>query len=121
MSNHHSTTSATHSVSDHADQEHAASHAKAYLLVGAILLILTGVTVFLSYVDFGSQSRNIVVGMIVATFKASLVAAIFMHLKGEKKTIWQFLIMTTIFAIGLFMLTLLANGDPIPGSTTAIR
>jgi cytochrome c oxidase subunit IV len=118
MSEHYSATPATQEI--HADS-HAESHAKAYLLVGAVLLALTGFTVFLSYVDFGSQSRNIVVGMIVATFKASLVAAIFMHLKGEKKTIWQFLIMTTIFAVGLFMLTLLANGDPIPGSTTAVR
>lgn len=118
MSDHHSEIHHHGSESDHA---HAASHAKAYLAVGAALLALTGFTVFLSYIDFGSQSRNIIVGMIVATFKASLVAAIFMHLKGEKKTIWQFLIMTTIFAIGLFMLTLLANGDPIPGSTTATR
>jgi caa(3)-type oxidase subunit IV len=118
MSDHHSE---VHHHGSEADHAHAASHAKAYLVVGGALLALTGFTVFLSYIDFGSQSRNIIVGMIVATFTASLVAAIFMHLKGEKKTIWQFLIMTTIFAIGLFMLTLLANGDPIPGSTTAIR
>ena len=118
MSEPHSVTNGHSADGDHS---HVESHAKAYLAVGAILLALTGFTVFLSYVDFGSQSRNIIVGMVVATFKASLVAAIFMHLKGEKKTIWQFLIMTTIFAIGLFMLTLLANGDPIPGSTNAVR
>jgi cytochrome c oxidase subunit IV len=96
-----------------------ASHAGEYLKVGAALLVLTGVTVGLSYVDFGSRDLNIVVGMIVATIKAGLVAAIFMHLKGEKITIWRFLVMTAIFAIGLFFLTYLAHSDPIGGTSHA--
>ncbi len=117
--------SATHKNSDHPegsvdhshDAEHIAAHLGAYYKVGAGLLILTGVTVGLSYVDFGSRSMNIIVGMIVATIKASMVAAIFMHLKGEKITIWRFLIMTTVFAAGLFFLTFLAHSDPISGTS----
>lgn len=100
-----------------AEAAHIAAHLGAYVKVGVALLVLTGVTVGLSYVDFGSRSMNIIVGMIVATIKASLVAAIFMHLKGEKMTIWRFLIMTAIFAIGLFFLTLLAHSDPISGTS----
>ncbi len=100
---------------------HIAAHVRSYIIIGAILLVLTVVTVGLSYVDFGSHSSNIVVGMIVATVKAGLVAAIFMHLKGEKMTIWRFLIMTAFFAVGLFMLTLLSHSDPIPGSTYSTR
>lgn len=113
----------SHGVDDHAvdhgsaDAEHIAAHVGAYLKVGAGLLVLTGVTVALSYVDFGSRAMNIVVGMIVATLKAGLVAAIFMHLKGEKMTIWRFLIMTAIFAVGLFFLTFLAHSDPISGTS----
>ena len=85
---------------DHSHEaEHIAAHIGAYLKVGIGLLILTGVTVALSYVDFGSRANNIIVGMIVATFKASLVAAIFMHLKGEKMTIWKFLIFNIILKI----------------------
>lgn len=99
------------------DAAYIAAHVGAYLKVGAALLVLTGVTVALSYVDFGSRSNNIIVGMFVATFKASLVAAIFMHLKGEKITIWRFLWFTVFFAFGLFMLTLLHNTDQIPGTT----
>jgi caa(3)-type oxidase subunit IV len=117
----------SHSPADHSshaskehdashDAEHIAAHVGAYLKVGAALLVLTGVTVALSYVDFGSRSNNILVGMFVATFKASLVAAIFMHLKGEKATIWRFLFFTAFFAFGLFMLTLLHNSDPITGT-----
>ena len=41
------------------------------------------------------------------------VAAIFMHLKSEKWTIYRFLLITVLFAIGLFLLTALAFHDPI--------
>ena len=55
---------------DHSHEaEHIAAHIGAYLKVGIGLLILTGVTVALSYVDFGSRANNIIVGMIVATPK----------------------------------------------------
>jgi cytochrome c oxidase subunit 4 len=121
MSDHHSAHGAhQHSggAVDHSHEAaHIAAHIGAYLKVGIGLLILTGVTVALSYVDFGSRANNIIVGMIVATFKASLVAAIFMHLKGEKMTIWKFLIFTGIFAAGLFFLTYLAHSDPIGGTS----
>jgi cytochrome c oxidase subunit 4 len=45
----------------------------------AALLALTAITVALSQVDFGRV--NIVVALGIATLKASLVAAFFMHLK----------------------------------------
>ena len=77
------------------------------------LLVFTGITVGLSYVDFGSSTANIVIALIVATFKAGLVAAIFMHLSAEKWTIYRILLFTVFFAIGLFALTWLAYIDPI--------
>jgi cytochrome c oxidase subunit 4 len=105
---------------DHShDADHVAKHVKGYLMVGAALILLTGFTVFLSYCDFnkwfGWYGWNMLIGMIVATFKAGLVAAIFMHLKGERITIWRFLIFTAIFVCGLFFLTFLHWGDPIGG------
>jgi caa(3)-type oxidase subunit IV len=69
--------------------------------------------VWLSYFNFGSQKANIIVAMALATFKAGLVAAIFMHLKSEKWTIYRFLLITVVFFIGLFFLTGLAMLDPI--------
>ena len=107
---------ATHGSQAHSDAHDVSKHVRAYLLVGGLLLLFTAITVWLSYVDFGSPKANIVVAMIVATFKASLVAAIFMHLKGEKATIWRFLIMTAFFAAGLFFLTYLHWADPIFGT-----
>ena len=99
--------------SDHDVAIHVNKHVKGYILVGGLLLFCTGLTVAFSYVNFGTQKANIVVAMILATFKAGCVAAIFMHLKSEKWTIYRFLLITVVFAIGLFLLTALAFHDPI--------
>ena len=95
-------------------------------MVGATLLVFTMITVALSYVDFGAilsslfhtnltstqgRKANITVAIIVATFKAGLVAAIFMHLAAEKRLIYRILIFTAFFVLGLFWLTLLAWYD----------
>ena len=97
--------------------EHAAhdvaKHIRAYLMVGLTLLVFTAITVALSYIDFGTQKANVAVAMLVATFKAGLVAAIFMHLSNEKRMIYRILIFTAFFVLGLFFLTYLAWYDPI--------
>lgn len=105
---------------DHAhDAEHIAKHLKGYLVVGGVLIVCTAITVWLSYVDFDhmiGHGWNFIIAMMLATFKVCLVGAIFMHLKGEKWTIWRFLLFTAFFAAGLFLLTLLHWGDPIFGT-----
>src|SRR5262250_240232 len=88
-------------------------HVRGYLMVGAILLAFTGITVALSYVDFGTRKANIGVAMLVATLKAGLVAAIFMHLAAEKRLIYRVLIFTGFFVFGLFWLTFLAWYNPV--------
>ena len=82
-------------------------------MVGATLLALTAITVALSYVNFGTQKANVAVALLVATFKAGLVAAIFMHLSAEKRLIYRVLIFTGFFVFGLFWLTYLAWYDPV--------
>ena len=100
-----------------AHDEHVAhdvsKHIRAYLLVGLTLIVFTAITVALSYLDFGTQKANIAVAMLVATFKAGLVAAIFMHLSNEKRMIYRILVFTFFFVLGLFWLTYLAWYDPI--------
>src|SRR5438309_11293205 len=88
-------------------------HVKGYLTVVALLLAFTGITVALSYVDFGTRKANIGVAMLVATLKAGLVAAIFMHLAEEKRLIYRVLIFTGFFVLGLFWLTFLAWYNPV--------
>jgi caa(3)-type oxidase subunit IV len=88
-------------------------HVKGYLMVGALLLTFTAATVALSYVDFGTRKANIGVAMLVATIKAALVAAVFMHLAAEKRLIYRVLIFTGFFVLGLFWLTFLAWYNPV--------
>ena len=95
------------------DGHDVAKHVRGYLIVGATLLTFTAITVFLSYVNFGTQKANVAVALVVATFKAGLVAAIFMHLSSEKRAIYRILIFTAFFVLGLFWLTYLAWYDPI--------
>jgi caa(3)-type oxidase subunit IV len=82
-------------------------------MVGLTLIVFTAVTVALSYVNFGTQKANVAVALLVATFKAGLVAAIFMHLSAEKRLIYRVLIFTGFFVLGLFWLTYLAWYDPV--------
>jgi cytochrome c oxidase subunit IV len=88
-------------------------HVRGYLMVGAALLFFTGLTVALSYVDFGTRKANIAVAMLLAAFKAGLVGAIFMHLMAEKRLIYRVLIFTAFFVLGLFWLTYLHWYDPV--------
>jgi len=102
------------------DIHHIESHLKLYWTIGGVLALFTGITVALSYADFdkwfGGHGWNMIIGLIVATFKVSLVMAIFMHLKGERPTVWRFLYFTAFFVAGLFLLTLLHWWDPIFGT-----
>jgi cytochrome c oxidase subunit IV len=76
-----------------------------YLLVFGALMVGTVLTVWASYFDFGGH-WNIVVALIIATAKASLVAAFFMHLIDERKLIYGVLGATVFFFVGLMYVTL---------------
>jgi caa(3)-type oxidase subunit IV len=100
--------------SEHEEYAHnVQKHVRGYLMVGATLLAFTGITVALSYVNFGTQKANVAVAMLVATFKAGLVAAIFMHLAAEKRLIYRVLIFTGLFVFAMFWLIYLAWYDPV--------
>lgn len=86
---------------------------KKYLWIGAILMIFTGITVWLSTVELPTHGMNILVGMIVATFKAALVALIFMHLNHERAVIYKVLVFTVVLAIALFVLFYFSKLDPL--------
>ena len=102
-----------HATPDEHGAHNVAKHVRKYLLIGAVLVTFTAITVWLSYVDFGTMKANVAVAMLVATFKAGLVAAIFMHLSSEKQLIYRILIFTAFFVMGLFFPTYLAWYDPI--------
>ena len=95
------------------DDHDVSKHIKKYLMIGGLLLLFTLVTVALSYFDFGNRKANIAVAMLVAAFKAGLVAAIFMHLNAERKLVYRILLFTAFFVFALFWLTYLHWYDPI--------
>jgi cytochrome c oxidase subunit 4 len=113
----HGLIAAETTAGDASHDEHGAhdvaKHIRGYLMVGGTLLLFTAITVFLSYVNFGTQKANVAIALLVATFKAGLVAAIFMHLSSEKRMIYRILIFAFFFVLGLFWLTYLAWYDPI--------
>ncbi len=114
MNNPPDTAPVEHETEHYAPNTHDVSkHVRGYLIIGATLIFCTLLTVFLSYVNFGTEKANVAVAMILATFKAGLVAYVFMHLSAEKKLIYRVLIFTGIFVLGLFWLTYFAWYDPI--------
>lgn len=84
-----------------------------YLFIGILLGVFTGITVWLSYVELPTHGMNIIVGMIVAAIKASLVGLFFMHLIDERKLIYKILIFTGVFALALFLLFYLSHENPL--------
>jgi len=91
--------------------------ARTYLLTWAGLLALTLLTSLLGLVDMGQFS--VIVAVLIAAIKASLIAAFFMHALYESKLVWAILGGGLVWFLILFSLTL---GDyitrgwlPVPG------
>ena len=92
---------------------------KTYLAVGAVLFLGTILTVLVAtqeWLDFGGHGfdfHDCIIGLCIATVKASLVAAIFMHLNHEKKAIYWIFFGSFVFVFFLAWLISLAHGSPI--------
>jgi len=100
-----------HAVADHAEHggEHHISPLSTYLIIYGALLVLTVVTVAISYMGL-PPVQSITVAMLVAFVKASLVGAWFMHLKYDTRfNVFTFLaalwFMAIFFIFTMFDLT----------------
>ena len=78
-------------------------HVRVYITVFAALMVLTIVTVAISYLHL-PVAAAVTVALLVATVKGSLVACYFMHLISEKKLILAVLVLTVAFFIALIAL-----------------
>jgi cytochrome c oxidase subunit 4 len=96
-------------MSEHSIEE-MRKHVKVYIMVFLSLLILTGITVAVSYLHLPVHLA-VIVALIVATVKGSLVALYFMHLISEKKMIYFTLVLTGVFFLVLMFLPVLTNSD----------
>lgn len=90
-----------------------------YFLIGGVLFAGTVITVLVATrpeLDFGKHgfdTADMCLGLLIASVKASLVAAIFMHLNHEKRLIYWLFGFGIAAAIALIGLIALAKSDPI--------
>ncbi len=85
---------------------------RVYLGIGATLLLLTAVTVWVSTIHLGPW--NIVVALAIAAVKATLVAFFFMHLFYDNKLYFLVFTLGILFLalfIGLTMIDTMRRGD----------
>ena len=76
---------------------------RTYILVFVALAALTVVTVGVSYLHL-SFGAAVVLALIIATIKGTLVAGFFMHLISERKLVYAVLILTLAFFVALLFL-----------------
>ena len=85
----------------HSEIEHAPKYG-IYILVWLALLILTGLTVTVSGINFGAIT--IATALVIASVKSYLVLTIFMHLRSEMKAFRIFVFVALFFIIVSFVL-----------------
>ena len=78
-------------------------HVRTYIVVFIALAALTVITVGISYVRL-PIFWAVVLAMIVACVKGSLVAAFFMHLISERTAIYATLVLCALFFVMLMMI-----------------
>jgi cytochrome c oxidase subunit 4 len=105
-------------MSDHAaaHADHAAhaadidKHVRIYISVFVALMVLTIVTVAISYLHL-PLFWAVTLALVVAAIKGSLVACYFMHLISEKKLIYAVMALTVAFFIVLLALPTLTHSN----------
>ncbi len=101
------------------DIEHLQKAKRRFLFVGLLLFVFTGTTVAVAtvpWLDFGAHgfdTADAVLGLAIATVKASLVAIVFMHLNHEKKAIYWIFGLGMIHAAGFYFGTYMHFADMI--------
>lgn len=81
------------------EKHHIISY-KTYLLILAVLLVLTGVSVAVTQINLGTLT--VTMALLIAGIKSFLVLAIFMHLRFDNK-IYSFMAIGVILLIGVLI------------------
>jgi cytochrome c oxidase subunit 4 len=97
---------ADHSHSEHSHSEHIVS-AGLYWLIWGILIVMTFVTAWIATVDLGQF--NTVVALVIATFKASIVVLIFMHVKYTSEKMTKAILVAALFWLLLLLILSLTD------------
>lgn len=95
-----------------AGHEDIRKHVRIYLAVFAALGVLTVFTVLASLLTV-SMPLAVVIALIIASVKAFLVAAYFMHLMSDRMTIYTILILTALCLIVMLLVPVLTSADMV--------
>jgi len=98
-----------------AEIEHVNAEVKKYLLVFIGLLFLTMVTVAASYLHL-PLAMAVLLALVIATIKGSLVVCYFMHMISEKRLIYLVLGFTVTFFAAVLLLPMVNHHDIIRGA-----
>ncbi len=93
------------------EAEHGHGSVRVYLWVFLALIIGTIITVAAWKVHLPTVFLTILVALVIASVKASLVAAWFMHLSSERKAIYTILAFTSLFFLVMLLLSAFSMGD----------
>jgi cytochrome c oxidase subunit IV len=102
-----------HGHDAHAHGDHGLAHTMPVpMLIGVLvaLLVLTVATVAVTSVDLGAQG-NLIVAMVIATVKAILVCAFFMHLLWDKKFNLVLFLTSVLFLVLFLSMTTTDRGE----------
>ena len=94
------------------ENKHHIISMKVYIIVFVSLLFLTVITVFSAQIDLGSF--NIILALLIATVKSSLVLLFFMHLYYDNKVNLALILGSVVFLalfIGLTMIDVTRRQD----------
>ena len=97
---------AGHAADDHGHKDHHVCDTKTFVGILLVLLFLTFITVLVSRFDFGGA--NMLIAMVVAAVKASLVIAVFMHMLWDTAINKLFFLCSFLF-LGLLFLFIFAD------------
>ena len=96
----------------HSDPAEIQKTVRLYFMIGAALLVFTGITVAANQFHFALPIA-VTVALVIACIKGSMVASVFMHLSHERKWIYGSLLLTVLFFIVLMTIPIFTVMDGI--------
>jgi cytochrome c oxidase subunit 4 len=96
-------------------------HTINYLAIFVLLVVLTVVTLLVSFYRFQSELVNVLLALLVASIKATFVAMYFMHVKFEGKLIYVILIVPLLLCVLLVVAFIpdIYMTDPVRNAASA--
>lgn len=98
-------------IHDHIEEHHTSIWLYVFVCLG--LFALTAITVYSAGIDLGGK-LNIILAMVIASIKASVVALFFMHLKFEDKLTWVYALYPLFLLFLLIFFTLIETFTRVP-------